>query len=103
MLIDQASCRCPRNNIGYPIQKGILDPQLKAAMFRILTATRKIGKKCGVYYKDSNSTRKFAEQGYDMLVAVMDYTPIQHITRDELSFTKGDLKLDGASFFFFFY
>ncbi|PTB36724.1 hypothetical protein M441DRAFT_150061 [Trichoderma asperellum CBS 433.97] len=87
------------NNIGYPVQKGILNSQLKAAMSRILAATRKAGKKCGVYCKDSNQAREFAEQGYDMIVAVTDYTAIQHIAREELSFAKGDSKPDGSGVF----
>ncbi|KAL7945560.1 Pyruvate/Phosphoenolpyruvate kinase-like domain-containing protein [Trichoderma barbatum] len=87
------------NNIGHPVQRGILGPELKAAMSRILAATRKAGKKCGVYCKDSKQAREFAEQGYDMIVAVTDYTAIQHIAKEELSFARGEAKPDGSGVF----
>lgn len=37
------------NNIGYPIIDGAFQPELRAAMARILKASKDAGKKCGVY------------------------------------------------------
>ncbi|KAL2686791.1 hypothetical protein Neosp_004333 [[Neocosmospora] mangrovei] len=78
------------NNLGYPIQKGIIGPELKEALARILAATRRAGKKCGIYCKDAQQTREFAAQGYDMLVAATDYTALQAAVNGEVSLAKGE-------------
>lgn len=79
----------PGNNIGHPVVNGAVSADLKAALDRILAATRKVGKKCGIYCKDSEQARLFASEGYDMMVAVTDYTALQHICADELAKAKG--------------
>ncbi|KAJ4212351.1 hypothetical protein NW759_011739 [Fusarium solani] len=78
------------NNIGYPIQKGIMGPELKEALARILAATRRAGKKCGIYCKDAQQAREFAAQGYDMLVAATDYTALQAAVNGEVTSAKGE-------------
>ncbi|KAI8725750.1 HpcH-HpaI domain-containing protein [Fusarium sp. LHS14.1] len=78
------------NNLGYPIQKGIMGPVLKEALGRILAATRRANKKCGIYCKDAQQTREFAAQGYDMLVAATDYTALQAAVNGEVSLAKGE-------------
>lgn len=65
-----AGIRLAGNSISYPVQNGVLGPELKAGMDRILAATRKAGKTTGVYCKDSTQPREFAQEGYDMMVAV---------------------------------
>ncbi|KAL7621983.1 hypothetical protein AAE478_007484 [Parahypoxylon ruwenzoriense] len=87
------------NNIGHPIQKGVIGPELKNAMTRILTATRKAGKKCGVYCKDAQQAKEFADQGYDMLVAVTDFTALQHAVQEDLGAARGDPKSTGSGLF----
>ncbi|KAI1408022.1 Pyruvate/Phosphoenolpyruvate kinase-like domain-containing protein [Hypoxylon sp. FL1857] len=77
------------NNIGYPLQKGVIGPELETAMARILAAARKAGKKCGIYCKDADQAREFAAQGYDMVVAVTDFTALQRTVSKELSSAKG--------------
>ncbi|KAI5456599.1 HpcH/HpaI aldolase/citrate lyase family protein [Mariannaea sp. PMI_226] len=77
------------NNIGHPVQKGVIGPELKAALARILAAAHNAGKKCGIYCKDSEQAKEFASQGYDMLTAVTDYTALQHAAGHELSNAKG--------------
>ncbi|KAF5541832.1 2 4-dihydroxyhept-2-ene-1 7-dioic acid aldolase [Fusarium mexicanum] len=37
------------NSIGYPILNGVVKPELKAAIIRILEVSRKAGEKCGIY------------------------------------------------------
>lgn len=37
------------NNIGHPIINGVVKPELKAAISRILKACKDAGKKCGMY------------------------------------------------------
>ncbi|KAM0417421.1 hypothetical protein ACHAPT_012570 [Fusarium lateritium] len=78
------------NNIGYPIQKGTMGPELKEALARILAATRKAGKKCGIYCKDAQQAKEFAAQGYDMLVAATDYTALQASVNGEVTSAKGE-------------
>ena len=80
------------------MQKGVFSPELKAVLSRILAAARQAGKKCGISYKDSAQAREFVEQGYDMIVAVTDYTAIQHIAKEGLSLSRGDLKHEGSGF-----
>lgn len=41
------------NNIGYPIINGVVKPELKSAISRILKATKDAGKKCGMYASNS--------------------------------------------------
>ncbi|RSL74475.1 hypothetical protein CEP51_011558 [Fusarium floridanum] len=78
------------NNIGYPIQKGVMGPELKEALARILAATRRAGKKCGIYCKDAQQAKEFAAQGYDMLVAATDYTALQAAVNGEVTLAKGE-------------
>ncbi|KAI1394409.1 Pyruvate/Phosphoenolpyruvate kinase-like domain-containing protein [Hypoxylon trugodes] len=87
------------NNIGHPVQKGVIGPELKTALARILAATRKAGKKCGIYCKDAQQAREFAGYGYDMIVSVTDYTALQHAIQDELSIARGDEKPSGSGVF----
>lgn len=87
------------NNIGYPVQKGVIGIELKAAITRILAATRKAAKKCGIYCKDAQQAREFADQGFDMIVAVTDFTALQHAVSEDLSCAKGDAKPAGPGIF----
>ncbi|KAI0891121.1 Pyruvate/Phosphoenolpyruvate kinase-like domain-containing protein [Annulohypoxylon nitens] len=87
------------NNIGYPVRNGVIGIELKAAITRILAATRKAGKKCGIYCKDAQQAREFADQGFDMIVAVTDFTALQHAVSEDLSRAKGDAKPAGPGIF----
>ncbi|KAH6879432.1 Pyruvate/Phosphoenolpyruvate kinase-like domain-containing protein [Thelonectria olida] len=78
------------NNIGHPVLKGAIGPELKVALARILAAAHKAGKKCGIYCKDSEQAKDFASQGYDMMTVVTDYTALQHAASDDLSNAKGE-------------
>ncbi|KAM5349075.1 hypothetical protein ACJ41O_008898 [Fusarium nematophilum] len=87
------------NNIGYPVQRGVIGPELGDALARILAAAKRARKKCGIYCKDAKQAREFARQGYDMLVAVTDYTALQHAAKDELGTARGDAKQNGSGVF----
>ena len=67
----------------------MIGPELKAALDRILAATRKAGKKCGIYCKDAKQAREFAVEGYDMLVAVTDYTALQYTSKGDVASARG--------------
>ncbi|KAF5491120.1 4-hydroxy-2-oxo-heptane-1,7-dioate aldolase [Colletotrichum fructicola] len=68
------------NNIGHPVQNGVMPPELEDALDRILTAAHNAGKKCGIYCKDGAQAKHFASQGYDMVTAVTDYTALQRLS-----------------------
>lgn len=78
------------NNLGYPLKHGVIGPELKASLDRILSATRKAGKKCGIYCKDARQAREFATEGYDMIVAVTDYTALQYTAKGDVASARGD-------------
>ncbi|KAF5003857.1 hypothetical protein FDECE_9622 [Fusarium decemcellulare] len=90
MVLLPANLADSGNNIGYPIQNGVMGPELKEALARILAATRKAGKKCGIYCKDAHQANEFAAQGYDMLVAATDYTALQAAVNSEVTIAKGE-------------
>ncbi|KAH0419996.1 HpcH/HpaI aldolase/citrate lyase family protein [Colletotrichum camelliae] len=84
------------NNIGRPVQNGVIPPELEAALERILTAARNAGKKCGIYCKDGAQAKHFASQGYDMVTAVTDYTALQWVANEEVGIAKGAAKPKGV-------
>ena len=54
------------NNIGHPVL-GEFDPELKAAIAKILKATHDAGKKAAVYSTGGDQARMYADQGFDMV------------------------------------
>lgn len=59
------------NNIGHPVQ-GEFDPELKAAIAKILKATQDAGKKSGVYATSGDQARLYADQGFQMVCPPLD-------------------------------
>lgn len=90
----QVKCRYGRmltiqgNNIGHPIITGSMDPELKEAIARILDATRKAGKKCGIYCSTGEQAKVCADQGFDMINVATDFTSLTAIASHELSVAK---------------
>ncbi|KAH9237511.1 hypothetical protein K456DRAFT_1747329 [Colletotrichum gloeosporioides 23] len=84
------------NNIGHPVQNGVMPPELEDALDRILTAAHNAGKKCGIYCKDGAQAKHFASQGYDMVTAVTDYTALQRVANEEVGIAKGAAKPKGV-------
>lgn len=54
------------NNIGHPVL-GEFDPELKAAIAKILKAAQDAGKKSGVYATSGDQARQYADQGFQMV------------------------------------
>ncbi|KAG6026454.1 hypothetical protein E4U41_001264 [Claviceps citrina] len=77
------------NSIGHPVINGIMAPQLKAAMARILAACRQAGKKCGMFATSGEQARLYAEQGFDMISVSTDYTALEHILEQQFSASVG--------------
>ena len=54
------------NNIGHPVL-GEFDPELTAAIAKILKAAQDAGKKSGVYATSGEQARTYADQGFQMV------------------------------------
>ncbi|PHH74148.1 hypothetical protein CDD80_3283 [Ophiocordyceps camponoti-rufipedis] len=78
------------NNIGHPIIQGVVAPELKEAMARILAACHKCGKKCGIYSTDGEQARQFREQGFDMISVATDYTALEFVLQQQLCAARGE-------------
>ncbi|KAH7022600.1 Pyruvate/Phosphoenolpyruvate kinase-like domain-containing protein [Ilyonectria destructans] len=77
------------NNIGHPIINGVIAPELKDALAKVLSASKNAGKKCGVYCTSGDQAKMFAEQGFDMMNVVTDYTALEFTAKEQLSFATG--------------
>ena len=54
------------NSIGHPI-KGTFDPELEAAIARVMSAALANGKKAGIYCADGHLAAKYAGMGFQMV------------------------------------
>lgn len=51
------------NNIGHPIINGVVKPELKAAIAKILKAAHDAGKKCGMYCSNGKEAAQYVHPG----------------------------------------
>ncbi|KAM0245137.1 hypothetical protein ACHAP5_005677 [Fusarium lateritium] len=77
------------NAIGHPIIDGVMAPELKEAIAKILAASQKAGKKTGVYCTGGEQAKVYADQGFDMMNVVTDYTSLGLVAKEQLSFADG--------------
>ena len=91
-----AACPCRRsnnalsgNNIGHPILNGVMDPELDAAIAKILAAARGAGKKCGIFCGDGVQSKMYADQGFDMISAGTDVITLAEAMGASISIAKG--------------
>lgn len=77
------------NSIGYPILNGVVKPELKAAINRILEVSRKAGKKCGIYSGSGEQAKGYIEAGFNMVHIGTDYAMLQQATRAEMGTARG--------------
>jgi len=63
------------NNIGHPVL-GEFDPELKAAIAKILKAAQDAGKKSGVYATSGDQARQYADQGFQMVCPLARQLPV---------------------------
>ena len=80
------------NNIGHPILNGVVKPELTDALAKILSASHKAGKKCGIYATSGEQARQFAEQGYDMVCVATDHTALDFTLRESLAVASSKAK-----------
>jgi 4-hydroxy-2-oxoheptanedioate aldolase len=83
------SSHCIGNSIGYPILNGVVKPELKAAINRILEVSRKAGNKCGIYSGSGEQAKGYIEAGFDMVHIGTDYAMLQQATRTEMGTAQG--------------
>lgn len=82
------------NNIGQPVLNGVMSPELKEAIARILEACRKAGKKCGIYATSGEQAKLFADQGFDMISVSADYTALEFVLKQQFHASMGGLAPD---------
>ncbi|KAJ2906061.1 HpcH/HpaI aldolase/citrate lyase family protein [Zalerion maritima] len=87
------------NNIGFPILDGVIVPELWDAITKIRDASKKTGKKCGIFCTSGAQAKDFADQGWDMISASTDATVLPFVVGSELSVARGGDKPDrGGSY-----
>lgn len=67
-------------------------PELKEAIAKVLAASKKAGKKTGVYCIGGEQARQFAEQGFDMMNTVTDYTALDFVAKEQFSLASQSAK-----------
>lgn len=77
------------NNIGHPIINGVVTQELKDAIARVLSTAQRAGKKTGVYCTGGEQAKLFADQGFDMMNVVTDYTALGAVAREQLNLANG--------------
>lgn len=94
------------NNIGHPIIDGVVKPELKAAIAKILKAAHVHGKKCGMYagggeeaarYVSTSHSwpflrtcatdcwHRYGKEGFDMINVGTDLTTLEHIMKQSMA------------------
>lgn len=58
-------------------------------MGKTLAATRRAGKKCGIYATSPEQAAEFKGQGYDMVVAATDYATLSSSLRGAMDVVSG--------------
>lgn len=79
------------NALGHPIIEGVMATELKDAIAKILAAGQRAGKKTGVYCTGGEQAKIYADQGFDMMNVVTDYTSLGLVAKEQLSFADGSL------------
>jgi 4-hydroxy-2-oxoheptanedioate aldolase len=72
------------NNIGHPILNGVMKPELKAAMDRVLKAANDAKKKCGIYATSGEQAKAYADSGYHMICCATDASLLQTALADTM-------------------
>ncbi|KAF7554661.1 hypothetical protein G7046_g6750 [Stylonectria norvegica] len=80
------------NNIGHPIINGVMAPELHAAIAKVLAASKKAGKKCGVYCTGGEQAKHYAGQGFDMMNVATDYTALEFTLKEQINFARAEAK-----------
>lgn len=66
-----------------------MDTELTEALQKTFAATRRAGKKCGIFAASAEQARQFKDEGYDMVVAATDYTTLRFSLRASMDVVMG--------------
>lgn len=69
-----------------------MQPELTDALAKVLKATQKAGKKCGIFSTGGEQARQFAEQGFDMISVATDYTALDFTMKEHFSIASSQEK-----------
>lgn len=73
--------------------------ELKTALSTVLAASKKAGKKTGIYCTSGEQAKMFADQGFDMMNVFTDYGGIAFAVQEQLSIAAAESKPDrGGSY-----
>lgn len=86
------------NNIGHPIIDGKIDPELDAAISRVLGAAVAAGKKCGIFCTSGEQGRQYADAGFHMISPATDYTALGAVMSESLAIAQGKVQKKVASY-----
>lgn len=77
------------NNIGHPIIDGQMDPELHAAIAKVLKAANAAGKKAGIFCTSGEQSKGYADQGFHMISVATDMHILPAGIIDSLNKSKG--------------
>jgi 4-hydroxy-2-oxoheptanedioate aldolase len=77
------------NNIGHPIIDGKMDPELHAAIAKVLKAANAAGKKAGIFCTSGEQSKGYADQGFHMISVATDMHILPAGIIDSLNKSKG--------------
>lgn len=68
---------------------GVIKPELTEAIGKIAAASKKAGKKCGVFATSGEQAKKLAAQGFDMINVGTDHTTLEFTLKEQVNVAKG--------------
>ncbi|CZS90427.1 hypothetical protein WAI453_004180 [Rhynchosporium graminicola] len=77
------------NNIGRPIVGGVMHEELNVAIKKVLDASRKAGKKAGIFCTSGEQGKGYADMGFDMISVATDVLILQASVMGAVYTSKG--------------
>ena len=77
------------NNIGHPVIDGVMSSQLQSSIENVLAASKKAGKKAGIFCTSAEQSRHYAEMGFDMISVATDVIILQASVMSTVHAAKG--------------
>jgi 4-hydroxy-2-oxoheptanedioate aldolase len=68
---------------------GVVKPELSDAITKVLNATHKAGKKCGIFCTSGEQSKFYADQGFDMISVATDVTALGQVMAQTVATAKG--------------
>ncbi|RSL41341.1 hypothetical protein CEP53_012812 [Fusarium sp. AF-6] len=77
------------NSLGLSVEQGIHQPELRAALDRILAAAKAAGKKAGIYCSSASIAKECSDIGFHMVSCMTDATALPEMARQSLDVARG--------------